>query len=65
MQPSLRFSQILLLLLILVCVTQAAILEEKFKKLGLGEKIKGTKVSELTVRTNMECYTRYLYPKFF
>ena len=58
MQPSLRFSRIHLVLLILCYVTQAAILEDNFKKLELGEKIKGTTVAELTVRTNMECYSR-------
>ena len=59
MSLQLKFIQIhLLLLLILYYVTQAAILEEKFNKLGPGEKIEGTKLAELTVRTNMECYSR-------
>ena len=44
---------------------QAAIMEENFIRLEPGENFTGTKIAELTVRTNMECYSRYFYPIFF
>ena len=58
MSHQLQFSQIHLVMLILCSVTQAAIVEENFKKLEPGENFTGTRIAELTVRTNMECYTR-------
>ena len=57
MSHQFQFSKIHLVL-ILCYATQAAIVEENFKKLEPGENITGTKIAELTVRTNMECYTR-------
>ena len=51
----------ILLLLMIVCVTQATIVPNKFRKLNSGENIAGKVGAELTVRSKLQCSDRFVY----
>ena len=51
----------ILFLLMTVCVTQATIVPNKFRKLKQGESIAGTVGVELTVRSKLQCSDRFVY----
>ena len=58
MQNHLQFCQILLVLVSTVIVTQATIVQNKFKKLEPGESIMGTIGAELKTRSKILCSDR-------
>ena len=56
MNFQLQLSQMVLLLI--VYAAQAAIIEDSFKKLELGQTITGTEIGQPTVRSHVECNSR-------
>ena len=58
MENCLHFNQILLVLALPVLVTQATVVQNKFKKLEPGESIMGTIGAEVKARSRRECAVR-------
>ena len=58
MKNGLQLSQILLVLMLLVIMTQATIVQNKFKKLDPGQNITGTIGAELKTRSKILCSDR-------
>ena len=59
MEHRLQFNWfVFVLLMVTVCTTQAAYLQNTYEKLKLGENIKGTIETELTARSKLHCSDR-------
>ena len=56
-----KFIHILLVLLMVICTIQAAIVKNTFKKFESGKDIRGTVGAQFGVRSNTECSIRYVF----
>ena len=58
MEHCLQFNQISMVLLMTVCIAQATIMQNRFRKFALGQSIMGKTGAELQTRSLQECVLR-------
>ena len=61
MEQHQKFIHILLVLLMVICTTQAAIVQNTFKKFDPRKDIRGTVGAQFSVKLNIECSIRYVF----
>ena len=61
MEQHYKFIHIPLVLLMVICTTQAAIVQNTFKKCDPGKDITGTVVALFSARSNIKCSIRYAF----